>query len=211
MNATTIEQFSFLKKDKALYQVICQLGPITHTLHKDPFVYLLRTIAGQQLSVKAAASIFEKFSKLLPMPTPENVLALDVEELRKAGFSYQKAAYIHNIAQFWTEKGITLKTFAKMEDEAIIALLTQIKGVGRWSVEILLAFSLGRPNVFFADDLGIQQGMSIIYEWDTSNKKELRQLMLEKAKTYTPYSTFVCLYIWRWKNMMKSKMVPNQA
>jgi DNA-3-methyladenine glycosylase II len=197
-------QLDYLKKDKLLYRVIQQLGPIPLQPTGDPFVHLIRTVAGQQLSVKAAASIFEKFSKLLPKPKPASVLALTIEELRSAGFSYGKASYIHNIAQFWTDKKITAKTFAQMDDEAVIEMLTEIKGVGRWSVEILLAFALGRPNVFFADDLGIQQGMCIIYGWDATDKKKLRQQMMEKAKSFAPYCTTVCLYIWKWKNLVKS-------
>jgi len=203
----TETQWDYLKKDKPLYKIIKALGPIEHKVFKDPFVYLLRTIAGQQLSIKAAASINEKFKQLQPKQTPETVLQLDVEALRQVGFSYNKAAYLHNIAQFWLDQKITKKTFDNLSDEEIIHLLTKIKGVGRWSVEIMLAFSLGRPNVFFADDLGIQQGMSIIYGWHDTDKKELRKLMLEKAKTYAPYSTLVCLYIWEWKHLVKAKVV----
>jgi len=196
--------FNYLKNDTALYNVITQLGQLEPRVYQDPFVHLLRTIAGQQLSVKAAASIFEKFTQLLQAPTPENVLALEIESLRLVGFSYGKAGYIHNIAQFWIDKKIDKKMFDQMEDEEIIELLTQIKGVGRWSVEILLAFSLARENIFFVDDLGIQQGMSLIYGWDIKDKKELRRLMIEKSKTYAPYSTQVCLYIWQWKNKLKA-------
>jgi len=197
------EQLDYLKTDELLYPVIQQLGPMPIAIVEDPFVHLLRTVAGQQLSIKAAASIFDKFSQLLPQPTPENVLLLTTEDLRAVGFSYSKASYLHNIARFWVDNNIGLEMLATMDDEAVIKLLTQIKGVGRWTVEIILAFSLGRTNVFFADDLGIQQGMSIIYGWDVKDKKELRRLMLEKAKTYAPYSTVVCLYIWKWKNLVK--------
>jgi len=197
-------QFEFLKSDEALYRIIQQLGPMASSLQADPFVHLLRTVAGQQLSVKAAASIFEKFLALLPAPTPESVLALTPDELRAVGYSYIKASYLHNIARFWVEHSLTPEMFESMDDEAAITFLNQIKGVGRWSVEIMLAFSLGRPNIFFADDLGIQQGMCIIYGWDASDKKALRKLMLEKAATYTPHSTQICRYIWAWKNLVKS-------
>lgn len=197
-------QWDYLKEDSGLYHVIRQLGPIPHQTFKDPFVYLIRTIAGQQLSVKAANSINEKFKQLIQQPTPEKVLKLTAEELRSVGFSYKKAEYIHHIARFWIDEKITIATFKDLTDEEIITLLTKIKGVGRWSVEILLAFSLGRPNVFFADDLGIQQGMAIIYGWDHSDKKELKRLMLNKAETFAPHCTMVCLYIWEWKNLVKN-------
>lgn len=202
--ATVMEQFEFLREDEALYRVIQQIGELEPRLEPGPFVYLLRTVAGQQLSVKAAASIFARFLELLPAPTPENVLALTPDQLRAVGYSYGKASYLHNIAQFWMEHGITETKLQAMTDEEVIALLTQIKGVGRWSVEIMLAFSLGRPDIFFVDDLGIQQGMSIIYGWDTTDKKTLRSLMLEKASKYSPHTTAVCRYIWAWKNRVKS-------
>ncbi len=197
-------QLDYLQSDTALYPIIRQLGPIPLRRYKNPFSYLIRTVAGQQLSTKAAASIFEKFLQLVPKPTPEAVLLLTTDDMRKAGFSYRKATYLHNIAQFWIEHKITPQTFEHLEDEAVIELLTRIKGVGRWSVEIVLAFSLGRPDVFFADDLGIQQGMSLIYGWNKADKKELRRLMLEKACSYAPHSTAVCLYIWEWKNLVRS-------
>lgn len=200
MNLT---QLDYLKGDELLYPIIQQLGAMPALQSEDPFLHLLRTVAGQQLSIKAAASIFEKFTQLLPHPTPENVLLLTVDDLRHAGFSYSKAGYLHNIAKFWVEHNLNTGAFANMDDEAIIDLLTQIKGVGRWTVEIVLAFSLDRPNIFFADDLGIQQGMAIIYGWDTKNKKELRRLMLEKARSYAPCATLVCRYIWKWKNFVK--------
>jgi len=199
------KQWEYLRHDTEMYRIIQQLGYIEHKIFKDPFVYLLLTVAGQQLSVKAAASINEKFKQLLPAQTPEAVLQLSTEQLRSVGFSYRKASCLHHIARFWLDHKITRKVLEQLGDEDIISLLTQIKGVGRWSVEMLLAFSLGREDVFFADDLGIQQGMAYIYGWDLSEKKKIRRLMPEKARDYTPNATKVCLYIWEWKNVVKSK------
>ncbi|XZF15735.1 DNA-3-methyladenine glycosylase family protein [Chitinophagaceae bacterium MMS25-I14] len=201
-----MQHLDYLKQDTALYSIIQHFGAIKPQIEKDSFLHLIRTVAGQQLSTKAAASIFEKFLRLMAKPTPQKVLALDVEELRSVGYSYNKSAYIKNIAQFWIDHNISSKTFEKMADEEIILWLTQIKGVGRWSVEILLAFSLGRKNIFFADDLGIQQGMCLLYGWDSKDKKALKKKMLAKAETYAPFTTIVCLYIWKWKNKIKTEM-----
>jgi DNA-3-methyladenine glycosylase II len=193
---------SFLSKDKSLAKAIKLIGDLNLEKRENVFIYLVRSVAGQQLSTKAAASIFNKFLLLLgkKKPTPKNIASLKIEDLRNVGFSYAKAGYIHNIAEFWTKEKIKDATFDNLTDAEIIKLLTQIKGVGSWTVEMLLMFTLGREDVFAVDDLGIQQGMQLLYEWPEMPLKELKQKMLSQSKSYSPYNTFACMYLWRWKD-----------
>jgi DNA-3-methyladenine glycosylase II len=199
-----MQQFNYIQHDKKLFAMLQTMDEIKITKRKNVFLWLMRSIAGQQLSTKAAYTIFEKFLTILPEPTPQAVLALDIEQLRAVGFSYNKGAYIQNIAQFWIDENITDKTFTKKTDEEIIDYLTQIKGVGRWTVEMLLMFTLGRENVFAIDDLGIQQAMCRLYGWDATDKKEMKKKMQAKAKTYSPHCTLLCMYLWKWKDDKKN-------
>jgi DNA-3-methyladenine glycosylase II len=201
-----INQFAYLQKDKKLFAMLQSMQELKIEKRKNVFLQLTRSVAGQQLSTKAAHSIFQKFLAIIPDPTPQSILALNIEQLRAVGFSYNKGAYIQHIAQFWLDENISDKTFTKLSDEQIIEYLTQIKGVGKWTVEMLLMFTLGRQNVFAVDDLGIQQAMCRLYGWDETNKKEMKIKMLATAKTYAPFSTLVCMYLWKWKDDKKNTM-----
>lgn len=191
-----------LSKDKSLVKAMQIAGSIVLKKRENVFLWLVRSVAGQQLSTKAAASIFNKFMLLLgkKKPTPKNIASLAIEDLRAVGFSYSKAGYIHNIAAFWIAEKISDQTFDNMSNSDIIKLLTQIKGVGNWTVEMLLMFTLARPDIFAVDDLGIQQGMQRLYKWPEMPLKGLKEKMLLKAKSYSPYSTYACVLIWRWKD-----------
>jgi DNA-3-methyladenine glycosylase II len=199
-----MEYQAYLSKDKSLAKAMKIAGPVVLEKRENVFLWLVRSVAGQQLSTKAAASIFNKFMLLLgkKKPTPKNIASLAIEDLRAVGFSYSKAGYIHNIAAFWIAEKITDEKFNTLSDGDIIKLLTQIKGVGNWTVEMLLMFTLARPNIFAVDDLGIQQGMQRLYKWPEMPLKELKQKMLVKAKSYSPFSTYACVLIWRWKDSL---------
>jgi DNA-3-methyladenine glycosylase II len=199
-----MQQFAYLQSDNKLFAMLQQMEAIKIVKRKNVFLWLVRSVAGQQLSTKAAHSIFQKFLALITEPTPQQIVELDIEQLRNVGFSYNKSAYIKNIAAFWIQHNITDKMFTSMQDDVIIDYLTQIKGVGKWTVQMLLMFTLGRQNVFAVDDLGIQQAMCLLYGWDASDKKTLRIKMLRKANTYAPYSTLVCMYLWKWKDDKKN-------
>lgn len=191
-----------LKKDKPLKKVIEKHGVLSTGKEKDLYFSLLRAIAGQQLSVKAAETIWERFLKLFKSgyPDPKAVLKMDVEKMRGAGLSYQKAGYLKNIAQFAVEKGLDFDHLNEKEDEDLIEYLVQIKGVGKWTVEMLLMFSLGRKDVFPKDDLGIQNGMRSLYGFEAETKKELHASMDKIAEKWRPYRSLACLYIWRHKD-----------
>ena len=105
-----------------------------------------------------------------------------------------------NVAQFAIEHGLNDKRLKKMSNEEIIELLTQIKGVGKWTVEMLLMFTLGREDVFSVDDYGIQVAMKNIYKLDDSNKKEFKEKMLKISVKWAPFRTYACLHLWRWKD-----------
>lgn len=191
---------SHLKKDKKLATILKQ----SHSLqiHKNIPLRLMRSIMGQQLSTKVAAVIYDRFMALYKgkEPKPQQVLDTPFESLRAIGLSNAKVTYVQNVAQFCLNNKITDKSLAKLSNEEIIGLLTQIKGVGQWTVEMLLMFSLGREDVFSADDLGIQQAMCKLYKIDATNKKLMKQQMLQIAQAWHPYSTYACLHLWSWKD-----------
>jgi DNA-3-methyladenine glycosylase II len=171
-------------------------------LKKNIPLQLVRSIMGQQLSTKVAEVIFNRFLSLFKgkVITPKNILQKSQEELRVIGLSFAKINYVYNVCNFCIENKITDKSLHKLNDDQIIDLLTQIKGVGRWTVEMLLMFTLAREDVFAVDDLGIQQAMIKLYNLPTDNKKELKLKMIEISKKWSPYKTYACLHLWAFKD-----------
>lgn len=163
---------------------------------------LLESIVSQQLSVKVADVIFKRFLSLFPdnYPHPENVIAIEMDQLRSVGLSGQKAGYLQNVAQFAIENDLKKIDWASMSDEEIIAFLTQIKGVGKWTVQMLLMFTLARTDIFPVDDLGIQQAMQRLFKIEEQNPRLLKLRMLELAEPWRPWRTVACRYLWRWKD-----------
>lgn len=128
------------------------------------------------------------------------MLACSNESLRSIGLSQSKVHYIQNVAEFFLAHKITDKQLYAMEPEAIVALLTQIKGVGKWTVEMLMLFSLGQEDVFAVDDLGIQQAMIKLYGIESDTKKLLHEKMLAISSKWAPYRSYACLHLWQWKD-----------
>ncbi len=190
-----------LKKDLKLAAL---LQEDTHELkrRKNTPIRLIASIISQQLSTKVAKIIFDRFLDLYDgkEPSCKQVLATDPTVLRSIGLSNSKVAYVQNVAQFFEDQKITDNQLYKMQPEEVIDLLTQIKGVGRWTVEMLLMFSLGHENVFAVDDLGIQQAMVRLYKIKYETKKELHTKMLAKSMAWAPYKTYACLHLWKWKD-----------
>jgi len=170
----------------------------------DLYLDLLESILSQQLSVKAAATIFGRFLDLFPnrQPAPRRLLALRPEQLRAAGLSRQKAGYLHNVADFALRHAVSRAALRRLADEEVIALLTQIKGVGRWTVEMLLMFPLDRPDVFPVDDLGIQLAMKQLYGLRGQGPR-LRKRMTVIADAWRPHRTLACKYLWRWRSAQR--------
>jgi DNA-3-methyladenine glycosylase II len=196
-----MEYMSHLQKDKKLASILTQ-EPFVLKRKKNLPIRLMASIMSQQLSTKVAAVIYKRFLALYDGKEPkvDAVLATPNEALRAIGLSNAKVGYIKNVAQFCIEHGITDRKLATMSNESIIELLVQIKGVGKWTVEMLLMFGLGREDVFAVDDLGIQQAMCRLYKIDATHKKTMQQMMLQRAQKWTPYQTYACLHLWNWKD-----------
>jgi DNA-3-methyladenine glycosylase II len=191
-----------LSKDRRLAKVLVGQAPLELKARRNICLRLCASIMSQQLSTKVAEVIFRRFLELFggKEPTPAQILGLSTETLRGIGLSNAKASYVRNVAAFALEHDLSDRRLRKMENEEIITLLTGIKGVGRWTVEMLLMFTLGREDVFAPDDYGIQVAMKKLYGWEDLDKKELRQRMLKKSESWAPYRTYACLHLWRWKD-----------
>ncbi len=196
-----MEYVAHLEKDRKLSRIVIEALPEL-SLHKNIPIRLMASIMSQQLSTKVAKVIFRRFLELYggKEPTPAKVLATDPTVLRAIGLSNNKVSYLLNVASFCIEHKITDKKLLKMSNEEIIELLTQIKGVGKWTVEMLLMFTLGREDVFAVDDLGIQQAMIRLYKLDNTDKKALKEKMLQLSVKWSPYRTYACLHLWQWKD-----------
>jgi DNA-3-methyladenine glycosylase II len=194
-----------LSKDKKLKKIIESQGELVLKSRKDLCNYLCASIMSQQLSTKVAAVIHQRFLDLFggQTPLPEDILEVPEEQLRGIGLSNAKTAYIRHVAKFAMERGMSYKVLQKMSDEEVISYLTEIKGVGKWTVEMMLMFALGREDVFPADDLGIQQGMIGLYKLNPENKKQFREDMQRIAQKWSPYRTYASMYLWRWKDEAK--------
>ena len=196
-----MKHIAHLQKDKKLAQIIAE--PLNELrTHKNIPLTLIDSIMSQQLSTKVAQVIYKRFLALYAdnEPTLHQVLDTPVETLRSIGLSNAKTNYVHNVARFFMEKKINDKKLRALENDEIIVLLTQIKGVGQWTVEMLLMFTLGREDVLALDDLGIQQAMIKLYKLEALDKKELRKKMIKISTKWSPYKTYACLYLWRWKD-----------
>lgn len=172
----------------------------------DYFNYLIRSVVYQQLSGKAAGTIYGRFADLFPKgtPTPDKIIQTPKPQLRAAGLSGQKATYIQNIAEFAKENDFSDTYLDTLTDEDVIAYLTQIKGVGKWTVEMLLMFGMDRPDVFPIDDFGVSSGMQLLYGLDTQlPKKEMRKRLIEISSVWSPHRSLASRYIWAWKDRQK--------
>ncbi len=197
-----MEYIAHLSKDKKLKKLVEAAEPHQLKKRKNICTYLCASIMSQQLSTKVADVIYKRFIALYggKEPRPQQILDTPFEQLRGIGLSNAKVNYVKNVAQFEMEKGMDAKKLQKMDNEEVIAYLTEIKGVGRWTVEMLLMFALGREDVFAVDDLGIQNAMIKLYKLDNSDKKQLREKMLKVSEKWSPYRTYACVHLWRWKD-----------
>jgi DNA-3-methyladenine glycosylase II len=196
-----MEHIVHLQKDKKLAKIIAE--PVSELrTHKNIPLTLIESIMSQQLSTKVAQVIHKRFLALYDTkePTLKQILDTPLTTLRSIGLSNAKTTYVHNVAKFCIEHEITDKKLNAMTNMEVIELLTQIKGVGRWTVEMLLMFTLGREDVFAIDDLGLQQSMIKLYKLDTLDKKQLKEKLVKISAKWSPYRTYACLYLWKWKD-----------
>ncbi|GAA4436361.1 DNA-3-methyladenine glycosylase [Pontibacter saemangeumensis] len=187
-----------LANDPIMADIIRRGRPLTSSRSEDLYYKLLSAIVSQQLSTKVAAVIFRRFTALFPedYPHPQLVLEAPDELLRGAGLSFQKIGYVRNVASFAAAGHMAHAAIDAMESEDLIKHLTQIKGVGRWTVEMLLMFALERPDVFPVDDLGIQNAMKRHYGLAESGKALLLR-MQGIAESWRPYRTIASKYLWQ--------------
>lgn len=190
-----------LKQDDKFRHLVESITVPDSTPSRKVYFDLLDSIVSQQLSVKVATVIFNRFCALFPenYPHPELVAAFQIEQLRSVGLSNQKASYLQNVAAFSLQYDLENHDWDSMSDDAIIAFLTQIKGVGKWTAQMILMFTIGRPDIFPIDDLGIQQAMARLYSLDTTDK-QFKHKMTALAEPWRPYRTVACRYLWRWKD-----------
>jgi len=190
---------TYLKKDAVLYQAIQKLEvEVKPQLDIDIYFSLLNAIVSQQLSTKVAKIIFNRFTDLFVdgYPNAKQLLITEDKVLRAVGLSNNKVNYVKNVAEFSLANNIDFVFLQQKTDEEIIAYLTQIKGVGKWTVQMILMFPMDRQNVFPVEDLGIQKGMKKLYEINLEGK-ELKLEMQEIAKNWHPYKTLASKYIWK--------------
>ena len=183
-----------VKKDRVMKRLIPQFGDACLQSRGDPFITLARSIVGQQISVKAAQSVWDKFAVLPRKLTPANVLKLKVDDMRAAGLSARKVEYLVDLSLNFDSGNLQIKKWSEMDDETIIAELIAIRGIGRWTAEMFLIFHLLRPNVLPLDDVGLINGISKNYfSGESVSRSEAREV----SAPWAPYRSVATWYIWR--------------
>ena len=183
-----------IKKDRVMKRLIPQFGDACLQTRGDAFVTLARSIVGQQISVKAAQTVWDRFAVLPRKLTPANVLKLKIDDMRAAGLSARKVEYLVDLALHFDNGTLHVKTWEAMSDADIIEELTAIRGIGRWTAEMFLIFHLMRPNVLPLDDVGLINGISKNY---FSGEVVSRSDAREVAVAWEPYASVATWYIWR--------------
>lgn len=198
----SMEHLLHLTKDKNLKKIIALQEPYVLVSRTNVYLHLCSSIMSQQLSTKVAAVIYNRFLNLYKNKKPglQQIIDTPVESLRSIGLSNAKARYIQNVCRFFLAEKITDATLHKMSNEELIKYLSQIKGVGQWTVEMILMFTLGREDVFALDDLCIQQSITKLYQLDATDKKTLKEKMLKLSAKWSRYRTYACRYLWGWKD-----------
>ena len=206
-----MEHIIHLSKDKKLKKIITLQDPCVLAREKNVYLHLCNSILSQQLSTKVAQVFHRRFLELYggKRPSSEQIADTPFEALRGIGLSNAKANYVLNVSRFFIDEKLTDARLNKMSNEELIEYLTQIKGVGKWTVEMILMFTLGREDVFAVDDLGIQQAICKLYNVDASDKKQMKEQMLSISKKWSPYRTYACRYLWGWKDTPPPPTTPN--
>ncbi|TAH12185.1 MAG: DNA-3-methyladenine glycosylase 2 family protein [Curvibacter sp.] len=183
-----------VKKDRVMKRLIPQFGDACLQTRGDAFVTLARSIVGQQISVKSAQTVWDRFALLPRKMSPANVLKLKVDDMRAAGLSMRKVEYLVDLALHFDNGALHVKDWDGMGDDEIIAELVAIRGIGRWTAEMFLIFHLMRPNVLPLDDEGLIQGISQNYfSGDVVSRSDAREV----AAAWAPYCSVATWYIWR--------------
>jgi DNA-3-methyladenine glycosylase II len=183
-----------VKRDRVMKNLIPQHPGVSLQSRGDAFVTLARSIVGQQISVKAAQSVWDRFAVLPKSMVPAHVLKLKVDDMRAAGLSARKVEYLVDLALHFANQQVQEAAWADMDDEAVIAELVAIRGIGRWTAEMFLIFHLMRPDVLPLDDVGLINGISRCYfSGDPVSRSDAREV----AAPWAPYRSVATWYIWR--------------
>ena len=183
-----------MKKDRVMKRLIPQFKDAALQTRGNAFVTLARSIVGQQISVKAAQNVWDRFALLTPQMTPKRVLKLKVDDMRGAGLSARKVEYLVDLAVHFDTHQLRVNQWTALPDEDIITELTAVRGIGRWTAEMFLIFHLTRPNVLPLDDVGLINGISRNY---FSGEAVSRSDAREVAAAWAPYCSVATWYIWR--------------
>ncbi len=187
------DELGYLKsRDNVLKDIIESIGLIKRSVNKDPFQSLISSVISQQISTKAAVTVKERLYNLTDGLNITKLNDINIEELKQCGMSYRKAEYIKGIIDSKLENKINFDSLESMSNEEIIKLLTSLRGVGKWTVEMLLIFSLNRKNILSYDDLGIRRGIIKAYNLESIDKKEFEKF----REIYSPYCSIASLYLW---------------
>ncbi len=187
-----------LRRDKKLSGVLDKVELKEPAVDEDVYLILLRSISEQQVSLKAAATIWGRFLDLFDeYPHPELVLEYSVDQIQKCGLSFRKSEYMQNIARFAIEDDLSAGHIRSLDDEEAIAHMSKIKGVGKWTAEMILMFSLNRPDIFPVDDLVVRNAMIKLYSVK-SERKQLYADLEEIANVWRPYRSYACYALWNW-------------
>jgi DNA-3-methyladenine glycosylase II len=197
-----MQHIAHLSKDKKLKKILELQEPFMLAKREKVYLHLCYSIMSQQLSTRVADVFHRRFIDIYggKEPTAQQISLTPFETLRGIGLSNAKANYVLNVSRFFIEEKVTDEKLHKMNNEEVIKYLTRIKGVGQWTVEMILMFTLGREDVFAVDDLGIQQAICKLYKINTEDKKAMKERMLLVSKRWSPYRTYACRYLWGWKD-----------
>ena len=180
------------KKDKRLAEVIDRIGPVQREIIPDLFAGLVNSIVGQQISTKAFITIWNRIKDLFGTVTPENILSKSAEELQKCGITMKKSVYIRNIAMDIINGSLNLDELYELPDDEVCRRLSSLNGIGTWTAEMLMTFSMQRPDILSWDDLAIRRGIMMLYR----HKKLDKNLFERYKKRYSPYGSVASLYLW---------------
>ena len=198
----TSDPLKHLKRDKKLAVALKDFTFEKRNREENIALYLCLSIISQQLSTRVARVLCDRFLDLFTGEEPTWVRILQVEKttLRSIGLSESKCNYIHNVCNYFQEHKLSDDDLHAMTNEDVIATLIQIKGVGNWTIQMLLMFAMSRDDVFAPDDLGIQKAMIGLYKLDAPSPKELKKQMETISETWKPFRTYACLALWSWKD-----------
>lgn len=182
------------RKDRVMKRLIPQFGDHRLASRGDAFTTLARSIVGQQISVKAAQTVWDRFALLPKKMTPANVLRLKVDDMRTAGLSARKIEYLVDLALHFDSEAVSADNWHAMDDDAVIAELVGIRGIGRWTAEMFLIFSLRRPDVWPVDDIGLQKAVALHY---LAGERPTPAFLRQHGERHTPWRTVATWYLWR--------------